>query len=625
MNNVLPTSTEERRETFFERSKKTSGLAFATYRNSVMSEKEKKLGEKIVENFKEAYQAKERAGVFKAMAIAEKYWSGEFEIESANTNFINANIETQVADLFDQNIDVEPKPYDPSDEPYVSRVRQIADKIVEINKMPLKLQKIIRRFKTFGHTWVQVLFNPKLLEGMGCPEITSVSSAEIFPDPAITDSEDINKGRFFIRAKPATIAWAEKQFGMKKASAIYGGYRPYGQEQLNFGKEIDTTGERYLHIFYWTKYIDDSGKERLRLIQCSGCGVILKDSLDFEKEKGIAIFPTTNEDVRYPFWLVNDMERENSIWGKSNASLLYSLQDTADELDNAILANARLVGNPQKIITTSSGIDPDKIDNAEGEIIISNTADGYRSVEPPSMPAYIINRRNEIIQTERMIVSRVSDQQAGLQQHGVDTATESLALQNNSAKSIDATKAILQIALADIIMYCIELAVEYWNEDMFFANNENGFDHFVPTQLQNIPVLHPATTAYQNAFKAMHPDADVPVYMEKTDERGNVKTRKIHVILSVSVGAGVPKNKAFMYNIINEAFAKGAMSKQEYREKLKEYVGLPYNEDDLVDTQASDNSFTRAGQTDILNEGVSPQAVQKLEEQRNGGIRNVTK
>ena len=42
----------------------------------------------------------------------------------------------------DQNIDIEPRPYDPSDAPYVPRVRRIAEKILAENRMPMKIQKI---------------------------------------------------------------------------------------------------------------------------------------------------------------------------------------------------------------------------------------------------------------------------------------------------------------------------------------------------------------------------------------------------------------------------------------------------------------------------------------------------
>lgn len=623
----LATTTEERRKEYFEHSKHTNGFDFMMYRKKIMTKDEEELGQKIIDNFEKAYRAKERAGVFKDMAIAEAYWSGEFENntddEIANTNIINTNIETQVADLMDQNIDVQLRPFDPSDAPYIPKIRRMADKILEVNKMPLKMQKIIRRMKKFGHTWIRVLFNPDLLEGLGCPEIESVSSGDIYPDPAITKISDIKKGRFFIEAVPMTIKWAEKTFGIERASAIYPNYRPYGTQQLAqmFTADVDTSGENYMHIMYWCKYEDGEGKERLRLIQCSGCGVILKDSATFEKKKKVEVFPTTTE-VKYPYFPVQDMERENSIWGKSNASLLYSLQDVADELDNAIVSNARLTGNPKKLVTTDSGIDPEKIDNSEGQVIISNTADGYQNIPAPTMPQYIINRRDQIIQNERNIVSRVSDQQSGIGQHGIDTATESLALQQNAMKSVDTTKTILQTILSDVLMYCLELAIEYWNEGMYFGDDKNNFDYFVPHQLTQIPILVPADDTFKKAFQNAQPGKPVPEYMEKKNKNGKTQKRKLHVMLSVSVGAGIPKNKAFVYNLLNEMYSKGAMSLRRYREYIEEYMGIPFDEEEqneLIQKTPTGKDNPIPTTTDVFKTGgVSPEALNRLEEQRGG-------
>ena len=620
------TTTEERRKEYFTHGKHTNGYDFLTYRKKVMTEDEEQLGQKIVKNFEEAYVAKERAGVFHDMEVAESYWSGEWTNKTpdmiCNTNFINSNIETQVADLMDQNIDIEPRPYDPSDAPYVPRVRLIADKILEVNRMPLKMQRITRRFKKFGHGWIRVLFNPELLEGVGCPEIESISSANIYPDPAIIDADDVNKGRFFIEAYPATIKWAEDTFGMEKASAIYPDYRPYS-DVLNkmFSDDIDTSGERYLHILYWTKYNKD-GKERLRLIQCSGCGVILKDSMKFENEKGIGVFPDTKE-VRYPYWETLDMERENSIWGKSNASLLYPLQDMVDDLDNSIQENARLCGNPQKLVTTSSGIDPEMVDNTAGQTVISNTGDGMKYIEAPSMPSYIINRRDNIVQNDRIVVSRVSDQQAGIKQHGVDTATESLALQQNAMKGIDATKTVLQIVLADVFMYCIELALEYWDDGMFFNDGKDNFEYFTPSEIREVPQLIPSSQEFKNAFLAEHPNLEPPEYMEKT-KNGKVQKKKLHVLMNVSVGAGIPKNKALMYNVINEVFGKQVMSPVKYREFMEEYIGLPFDEDEKAMVEAIQSGTGGQGGNLPMNQsrdvfaegGVNPEALQRIENQR---------
>lgn len=630
---TIATDVDERRRKYFEHSEHTNGKDFINYRYSVMTESERKLADDITRNFREAYIAKERAGVFKDMETAEAYWSGEFENKStdvnANTNIINANIETQVADMLDQNIDVEPRAYEPTDLPYIPLARKILDRIIDANKMPIKLQRVVRRMKKFGSGWIKVMFNPNMLDGFGCPEITSVSTANVFPDPSVVTIEDIHKGRFFVETITASIYWAEQTFGMEKASAIYPGFKPYQDtlDKLN-GDDIDTTGENYMHLLYWCKYVDEkTGKSKLRLIQASGCGIILKDSLVYESEKKANVFPEM-EEFQYPYWVTNDMERENSIWGKSIASLLYPTQDLIDDLDNSILANARLTGNPIKLVLANSGIEADHIDNSEGQIVVSNVANGLSHVSPPSMPQYIIERRNNALATERIIVSRVSDQQSGIKQHGVDTATESLALQQNAMKAIDSTKTVLQLVLADIFMYCFQLAIEYWDRDMFFESNEKDkFIHFNPAMLQHIPVLEPASEEYIKAFKSRNKDKEAPEYMEAKD-----KFRKIRVMLNVSVGAGLPKNKALMYNIIKETYMNKAMGTEEYREKLDEYVGLPKPSEEEMAMQQSGQPQTAGVQVPFNQSrdvfatgGVNTGALDRIQQQRTGGNFNVTK
>lgn len=616
-------SIDERRRDYFEHGKRTNAKEFQNYRLDKMTDEERKLGEDIIRDFKKSYDAKASAGVYKDMEIAEAYWSGEFANPiGTNTNIINSNIETQVADLMDQNIDVELKPYDPSDAPWITRVRRVADKILDVNKMPLKIKKLVRSVKKFGNGWLRVMFNPELLDGMGCPEITWVSSANVLPDASIFKIEDIDKGRYFIEFFPAPIYWAEQTFGMEKASAIYPNYKPYSQ-LLDLGVQdvVDTSGENYLHILYWCKYKDKSGKEKLRLIQCSGCGIILKDSANFEEKRDVDVFPKL-ENVQYPYFCVNDMERENSIWGKTNASLLYPIQDQIDELDNQILANARLTGNPMKEVLSASGVDPEKIDNSEGQVFVSNVKNGVSYINPPSMPSYIVERRNLALTMERGIVSRVSDQQSGIKDHGVDTATESLAIQQNAMKATDVAKVTLQLMLSDVIMYCINLAIEFWDEDMYFETEENGqFDYFNPHTLSKIPMLKPADEKYINAFKKANPNAELPEYMEVKD-----KYRRIHVLLSVSVGAGLPKNKALMYNVIKETYMNKAMGVKEYREKLEEYFGLPMpNEEDIEGGTSNMNvNIPYVNEGNVLGGAVNPNTLTKMNEQHGGGY-NVTK
>ena len=115
--------------------------------------------------------------------------------------------------------------------------------------------------------------------------------------------------------------------------------------------------------------------------------------------------------------------------------------------------------------------------------------------------------------------------------------------------------------------------------------------------------------------------------MEKKTKAGKTVKRKLHVILSVSVGAGIPKNKAFIYNMLNELYAKKAMSLKTYREYLEEYMGIPFDEEEQMElipqthTGGSNNPIPTSND-DFKTGGVSPEALNRLEKQR-GGIENV--
>ena len=118
--------------------------------------------------------------------------------------------------------------------------------------------------------------------------------------------------------------------------------------------------------------------------------------------------------------------------------------------------------------------------------------------------------------------------------------------------------------------------------------------------------------------------------MEKKSKKGETIKRKIHVMLSVSVGAGIPKNKAFMYNVLNELYGKGAMSLKTYREYMEEYMGIPFGDDEQAElipqTSNSNNteSLPMGSSRDVFSSGgVNPSALDRIEKERTGGNYNV--
>ena len=537
------------------------------YREDYFGSAEIKETVPLLDNYRAAYEAKENLGLFDEMELAERYWSGDFGVPEdyddpgSNTNIINTNIETQVASMVDQNIDIELKPYEPADKPYVRKARLILDRIKDANHLPKKIERHERRKDKFGTGIFRVMFNKKLIDGVGCPEIKVCNPAYVFPDPNIVQIDDLQEAEFIIETIPKSIYWAEKRFGKERAWAIAPGYNPIENSFVfreNHTANYEIAGDHYLHILYWCK----TKEGKLRLIQLSGCGVILSDS---DTDKSTNYF---TDDGRYPYFFTIDMEREGTIWGKSICSLLFSLQDEIDDYTNMIRRNARLIGNPIKVVSTSSGIEIDKLDNSAGQVVPTHDINGMKYLDPPNMPSFIAQRRAEAMQ-ERVIISRVSDQQAGVRQQGVSTATESLNLAQAANVATDTRKTMLQATLNDVFRYCFDLALNYWNVGMFFQD-EDDFEFFKPSDMKKIPMMKPATPQYIEKYLEKNPDEEPPKYMLNNKEK-----RKVKFVFNIQVGAGLPTNKAVAFNYILEAFKGGLISKAETRELMIEYIKLP--------------------------------------------------
>ena len=342
-----------------------------------------------------------------------------------------------------------------------------------------------------------------------------------------------------------SIYWAKETYG-EKAEEIQENYYPYGDLDV-FGEDRrDGDNPKYVHLLVWTR---KDGK--LRLVEMSSDGVILSDSGDEESFYAAA---------RYPYFITPLYETEGSLYGMGDAELLAPLQDLINDLVDQIRLNARLTGNPQRLIETSSGIDLDSLTNEPGLNIPVTNINAVRDLQPKDLPDYIVERRNLALQYEVQKISRFSDQMTGTKQSGVDTATESLALQQSGSQGIAFKKFILQDTLSDVFTYAYELCMEFWTKEitMRTSDEESEFYSVNPAELREVPVLR---------------GNDETGTFEETGEK-----KPVELDITVSVGAGLPSNKAFQYNMMRELTQLGIISPQEFREWLVKSFGL------MVDT-----------------------------------------
>lgn len=557
-------------------------------RQALMGDTELKEAEKFLTWYRRAYEDKVNLGVIKKWEDINKYWEGDFELPedesdpAPNTNITNSNVEGKTALLCDQNLAIQVDPREPGDRFFCDKVRVLADFIKERNRMYRKIEVHERRREMTGTGIFKVIWDFDKLDGQGLPDIEPLHPSRLFIDPAITDVYNIQNAQYIIEASNRSIYSASLEYGEDIADAIMPNLDPVSNVIVN------NEEEQYVHLLIWTKYKESKDSDvQLRLIEMSGCGVILSDTkkkLKDHKDKkneDLKLFPNSD----YPYFLTPDMYRENTIWGKASAELILPISDQIDELDDNILRNARLTGNPMALVGNNSGIDVDKITNEPGQVIPTNDVNAYKWLTPPSIPAYISNKRAELMNNDRQVVTRFTDQQIGKSQSGVDTATESMALQNSGNSMIEHKKGLLQETLSEVFEYAIELALLNWDTTMVFRitgeNGEDDFTEFNPDKLNHIPVLVESDTDYREDYKAKwekrNPNGDFKTeedsknykYMQVDNE-----TRKVRYDLSVSVGTGLPNNKAYRYNIVRQAYADKALSKKEYRNYLVKNLGL---------------------------------------------------
>lgn len=610
---------------------------------SIMTEKQIELAEQYLVWYRRAYQDKQRLGLIEKWQDVERYWEGEFEYDdendpAPNTNITNSNVEGKTALLCDQTIAIQVDPREPGDRPFCDMARTLADFIKERNKMYRKIEVHERRREMFGTGIFRVLWNFDKLEGKGLPDIEPIHPNLLFIDPAITDVYDIQEAQYVIEAKSKSIYSAFVEHGEEKAEAIIPNLDPV----QNIIQENDE--EQYVHLMVWTRY-RQNGEMKLRLVEMSGDGVILrdtkealeeynkkreqkdeqewfsknkdnkekKDKKDKEEEEELKLFPN----AKYPYFLTPDMHRENTVWGKASAELILPISDQIDEIDDNVLRNARLTGNPMAIISNNSGIDPEKVTNEAGQMLLTNDMNGFKWQQPPSMPNYIINRRTELMNNDRQVVTRFTDQMIGKQQSGVDTATESLALQNSGNSMIEHKKGLLQETLSDVFEYSLELALINWNTTMLFRitgdKGEDDFAEFNPDRLNHVPLMIESDTEYRQNYiekwKERNKRKDISEldpneykYMQVDNE-----TRKIQYDLTVSVGAGLPNNRAYRYSIVRQMYIDKALTKREYRNYMIKSIGMnipeiPETDAEQQELQIFDEEKLKQMQEQITNQ-----------------------
>lgn len=143
--------------------------------------------------------------------------------------------------------------------------------------------------------------------------------------------------------------------------------------------------------------------------------------------------------------------------------------------------------------------------------------------------------------------------------------------------------------LSDVFEYALELALLNWNTTMLFRitgdKGEDIFSEFNPDILNHVPVMIESDTDYREEYKKKwkerNPNKDIMKDLDPAEYRYmqvEGETRKIQYDLDISVGAGLPNNRAYRYSIVRQMYVDKAITKREYRNYMIKQLGMNIQE-----------------------------------------------
>lgn len=371
------------------------------------------------------------------------------------SNYIFSIIETIRPIMLDNDPKFQSIPRQPTGMKFANDLQEVLSYEWEREDMS---RKLYRELITTLVTGTSVFFLPWNSEEKQVKSIM-VSPFNIFPDPLATSVED---AEFIIYASYRHVGRLKRLFP-DKAERLSGGQVNYG-ELVHDNNEKSNVLNQVLVLEIWTRDYDtheedkDSHKKRLKypngrvITLCPELGVVLKDVAN----------PYT--DGRFPFVLLKDYDIPGKFWGEGEVAQLLSPQKHMNDLNNAILDNAKTTANMPWIIDKNAGVAQGKITARPGLIIRKNPGSEVRREQPPGMPAYVINAVSEY-KADMEQISGIFDTLKGNSETGVYTAQGILALQEAGQARIRLKVKIMEDALGKLANMWFSRMKQFWKDD----------------------------------------------------------------------------------------------------------------------------------------------------------------
>ena len=191
-------------------------------------------------------------------------------------------------------------------------------------------------------------------------------------------------------------------------------------------------------------------------------------------------------DGRFPFILLKDYDVPFSFWGKGDIEQLLSPQKALNELNNAIIDNAKHTANMIWVVDKNSGIPYNGLKNRPGLVIRKNPGTEVSRPQAPSMPSYVQNKVEEL-KFDMNVIAGVNEVTMGMSSGGVTAATAIMALQEAGQARIRLKVKLMEQVLSELATMWYGRMQQFWDDNREIrisdVNGKTSFKQITSTEL----------------------------------------------------------------------------------------------------------------------------------------------
>lgn len=523
-------------------------------------------------------------------------------VPNTRVNIILANIEGQAGELASQDIAVSCIGQSGNDQEFAEDARINLEWDIRHQEDLFGTEMdAARRLLKLGTMAFKICYDPYAFDGFGVPRIESPSIDRIVIDPKITSYRRAQDAEFQGEYISMSRAEAERMWGKDKAEAIR--YGSLNEEDLIFQSDTyaDDDENSWTLIQYWTK---DDGKLRLR--EFAHCGLLLYDSFKGddreENQKTNKVVPNSYYTCvydKYPYVFRICYPREGRFYGMGDAELITNLQNMLNNLYDMI----RIAARPNLLLVdTAANVDPDELAEEDFRPLpFDSDSFGNNNRDPVHVVKWGDVNENwwRLVSSVHQEVQRVLRYSSLMMGQNVNTnsATEAAIQQQQGSRATNIKQKILESALTEALNYCLGLDLQFRSgkKSMRLSDEKPEYRDINFDSLKNIPVMVDTEESVKKMFQENGNEAPDQQVLQR---KGKDVTKSVALDVKVNIGAGMPKNPAYLADLANKLSqllimdangqTRPAISWEEFRKVARDIFGFPLMDDyEVMKTQPS--------------------------------------